>query len=386
VGTLWKVLKAVFPKEQTGENRVALLPESVNAWRELQFEVTVESGIGSNLAIEDNVYEKAGAVISRDRLDLLSSGDLVLQVGSRPHDEIPSLKKNALHISFLDPFGDPAGVKAFCEAHVGAVSMEMMPRTTIAQKMDALSSQASLAGYEAVLYAADQLNRILPMMMTPAGTLQPSRVFVIGVGVAGLQAIATAKRLGARVEAFDTRPVVEEQVKSLGARFVKVDLGETGQTEQGYAKELTAEQIQKQQEAMAKVCLASDIVITTAQLFGRPAPRILTRDVIEAMRPGSVVVDMAVSSGGNVEGSVIDEVVDMQGTKVLGPSSLPGRVAYHASQMYANNVFHLVEHFWKGDVEQLNLDTADEILNGCLVAWQGKPVNPRIVELLSKES
>lgn len=321
-----------------------------------------------------------------DRLQLLACGDLILQVGSRPVAEIMSLQKNALHISFLDPFRHPEQVKEFCQQQVGAISMEMMPRSTIAQKMDALSSQANLAGYEAVVLAAEKLNRILPMMMTPAGTLQPSRVFVIGVGVAGLQAIATARRLGARVEAFDTRPVVEEQVKSLGARFVKIDLGETGQTEQGYAQELTPEQIQKQQAGMEKVCLASDIVITTAQLFGRPAPRLLTRKVVEAMRPGSVVIDMAASSGGNVEGSLLDEEVEVNGTRILGPSNLPGRVAYHASQMYGNNLIHLVEHFWKGDVPCLEVDASDELLAGCLVAWQGKPVNQRVAELLNKES
>jgi NAD(P) transhydrogenase subunit alpha len=215
------------------------------------------------------------------------------------------------------------------------------------------------------------MDRVLPMMMTPAGTIAPSRVFVIGVGVAGLQAIATAKRLGARVDAFDTRPVVEEQVKSLGAKFVKVDLGETGQTRDGYAKELTAEQQQKQRDAMAKVCAQSDLVITTAQLFGKKAPLIVTKEMIDRMKPGSVIVDLAVESGGNVEGSMIDREIVENGVRIIGLGNLPGHVAINASQMYSSNMSSFIEAYWNEEDKKLELDWEDEIIKGCVITHDG---------------
>jgi NAD(P) transhydrogenase subunit alpha len=216
------------------------------------------------------------------------------------------------------------------------------------------------------------------MMSTPAGTLAPARVFVVGAGVAGLQAIATAKRLGAIVEAFDTRPAVEEQVRSLGARFVKVDLGETGETRGGYARELTEEQIRKQREAMARHCAAADIVVTTAQVFGKPAPRIVSGEMLKGMRPGSVVVDLAVETGGNVEGSEVDREVDVDGVRVVGLASLPRRVPLHASQMYSNNLCGLIQHFWDKDEGRFRIDPDDEIMNGCLVTHQGAIYNESV--------
>jgi len=218
-------------------------------------------------------------------------------------------------------------------------------------------------------------------MMTPAGTITPARVFVIGVGVAGLQAIATAKRLGARVEAFDTRPVVEEQVQSLGAKFIKIDLGETGQTKDGYAKALTPEQIKMQQDGMAKVCAKADIVITTAQLFGRKAPVIINKEMISKMKPGSIIVDMAVETGGNVEGSKLDEEVDIDGVRILGLGNLPGRVAVHASQMYSNNLVNFIESFWNTEEKKLELKLDDEIIRGCLITHNGAIVNETIKNL-----
>jgi len=259
---------------------------------------------------------------------------------------------------------------------VSAISMEMIPRTTIAQKMDALSSQANLGGYVAVILAAHYSTKILPMMMTPAGTLTPARVFVIGAGVAGLQAIATAKRLGARVEAFDTRPVVEEQVKSLGARFVKIDLGDTGQTKDGYAKALSEEQLQTQRAALRKVCSQSDIVITTAQVFGRRAPLIVTADMVASMTPGSIIVDMAVETGGNVEGSTVNEVTDIGGVRIIGFGNLPGRVPVPASQMYSSNLCNLIDHFWDKDAKTFPLNCEDDIIKGCLVTHGGRVVHP----------
>jgi NAD(P) transhydrogenase subunit alpha len=256
----------------------------------------------------------------------------------------------------------------------------MIPRTTLAQKMDALSSQASLAGYAAVIQAAARLNMALPMMMTPAGTLLPARVFVIGAGVAGLQAIATAKRLGARVEAFDTRPVVEEQVKSLGAKFVKIDLGTTGQSAGGYAQALTPEQIAKQQAGMARVCAQSDVVITTAKVFGRKAPRLLTADMLAGMKAGSVVLDLAVESGGNVEGSRPgEEVVTPNGVVVLGPVCIESTVAHHATQVLAANFAAWITHFWDEKQKVLRLDPGDEILKGCLITHGGAVVHPQFI-------
>jgi NAD(P) transhydrogenase subunit alpha len=244
--------------------------------------------------------------------------------------------------------------------------------------MDALSSQANLAGYVTVIQAAFYCPKMFPMMMTPAGTIAPARVFVIGAGVAGLQAIATAKRLGARVVAFDTRPVVAEQVQSLGAKFVEIDLGDTGQTDQGYAKELTPEQIALQREGQEKVISESDVVITTAQVFGRPAPRIVSKDMVQSMQAGSVVVDMAVEAGGNVEGSVLDQVVDIDGVKIVGQGNLPSQVARNASEMYSNNLFNLVHEFWDEESKSLNLDPQDEIVQNCVITREGAVVNETI--------
>jgi NAD(P) transhydrogenase subunit alpha len=256
--------------------------------------------------------------------------------------------------------------------------MEMIPRTTRAQKMDALSSQASLAGYVMVMQAANRLNRILPMMMTPSGTIKPAKVFVIGAGVAGLQAIATAKRLGARVTAFDTRAVVAEQVESLGASFLKIDLGETGQTSDGYAHQLTPEQLAKQQQGQADEIAKSDIVITTAQLFGRKPPVLVTKDTVLSMQPGSVVVDMAAETGGNVEGSVPGEVVELDGVTIIGSGNWSGQVSRDASNMYSNNLFNLVDEYWNAEQKTFEIDLNDDILSGCVITHAGEIVNETI--------
>jgi NAD(P) transhydrogenase subunit alpha len=368
-----------IPKEtKPGETRIPVLPEAVKKLVGLGATVQVEAGLGATLHIEDNAYEEAGATVAADLKAALAEADVVLRLNKPSGPE--GLKKGAIHVSYLDPFFDLDNVKAFAAANVSAVCMEMIPRTTIAQKMDALSSQASLAGYAAVIQAAAKLQRSLPMMMTPAGTLSPCKVFVIGAGVAGLQAIATAKRLGARVEAFDTRPVVEEQVASLGAKFLKIDLGETGQTAGGYAKELTPEQLAKQQEAMGKAIAKSDIVITTAKLFGRPAPKLITDAQIAGMTPGSVIVDMAAGSGGNVEGSRPDEDVVLHGVTVVGDTNLEGRVPCDASQMYGSNLFNFVQHFWNKDNNVLELRRDDEIIEGSLLTHAGEVVHNVIKE------
>ncbi len=375
-------MQVFVPREtQDGETRVALVPEAVRRLTELGLEILIEAGLGASVSVGDEAYEKAGATISRDRRGMLRSADVILRVRKPPGDEITVPKAGSVHVSLLDAFKERELILALAEAGITAIGLEMVPRITLAQKMDVLSSQASLAGYAAVIAAAATIDRIFPMMMTPAGTLKPLRVFVIGVGVAGLQAIATAKRLGARVEAFDTRPAVEEQVQSLGAKFVKVDLGETGQTAQGYAKELTPEQLALQRQVMAQHCAKADVVITTAQVFGRKAPLIVTTRMVEEMQPGSVIVDMAVESGGNVEISQPNEVVERNGVRVIGFSNLPGRVARHASEMYSNNLASLLEHFWDKETKTFRLDLTDEILKHCVLTHEGKIVNETIKKL-----
>jgi H+-translocating NAD(P) transhydrogenase subunit alpha len=364
-----------------GERRAALVPVAVKKLVGGGFDVVVEASVGAAAGYPDSAYTEAGARVSEDREGLLREADIVLRVRKPDPSEVALLKSGALHVSFLDPFNEKSLVAQLAAQGVTAISMEMIPRTTRAQKMDALSSQANLAGYVTVIQAAYHSPKILPMMMTPAGTIAPAKVFVIGAGVAGLQAIATAKRLGARVEAFDTRPVVAEQVQSLGAKFVQIDLGETGQTEQGYARELTPEQIELQKAGQKKIITQSDIVITTAQVFGRPAPKIVAADMIEAMQPGSVVVDMAVETGGNVEGSKLDEVVDIGGVKIIGQGNLPSDVARNASDMYASNLFNLIDEFWDPDEKRLDLDPDDEIIRGCVITRDGAIVNETIKNL-----
>jgi H+-translocating NAD(P) transhydrogenase subunit alpha len=326
----------------------------------------------------DEEYEKAGAIVTGNRAETLDA-DLVLRLRKPEPEDIPMLRPGAIHISYLDPFNEKDLVAQLAAAQITAISMELIPRSTRAQKMDSLSSQASLAGYVAVLLAAERIDRVFPMMTTPAGTINPARVFIIGAGVAGLQAIATARRLGARVDAFDTRPVVAEQVKSLGARFVEVNLGETGQTRDGYAKALTEDQLQMQRDAMAKQCAISDVVITTAQVFGRKAPVIITRDMINGMKPGSIVVDLAVETGGNVEGSVPGSEVEVNGVSIIGITNLPGRVAVHASQMYSANLYNLVEEFWNKETKAFDINLEDDILKSSVVTHGGRILKGGIV-------
>jgi len=353
------------------------VPATVARLAKLGAQIEVESNIGGAIFHTDDQYREAGAAISTDRRASLGGADMVLRLHKPPMDEVAAMKAGCIHISYLDPFNERELVQKLAAAGVSAISMQMIPRSTVAQKMDALSSQANLSGYIAVIIAAERLGKIFPMMTTPAGTIRPAKVFVIGVGVAGLQAIATAKRLGAQIEGFDTRPVVEEQVRSLGARFVKIDLGETGQTAQGYAKELTPEQLAKQRDVMAQHCALSDVVITTAQVFGRKAPVILTTEMVKSMAPGSVVVDLAVDTGGNVECSRADEEVEIGGVKVIGIANMPGRVARAASEMYSSNLGNLIEHFWDKQAGTFKLNLESDLIKGCLLTHGGAVVHPQ---------
>ena len=372
-----------IPKEtHPGENRVPIIPDTVKKLCHLGAEVVIEGGLGLGSGFRDKEYTEAGASISPDRTSLFSNSDILLRLRKPDLSEVALMKSGCIHISYLDPFNEQELVQALKERGVTSLSMEMIPRSTRSQKMDALSSQANLAGYVMVLQAAAHLPRIFPMMMTPAGTLKPAKVFIIGAGVAGLQAIATAKRLGAKVTAFDTRPVVAEQVKSLGANFLDIDLGETGQTVDGYAKELTAEQIQMQREAQKAVIAESDVLITTAQVFGRKPPVIVTRDMVEGMQIGSVVVDMAAETGGNVEGSVPNETVLINGVTVIGKGNLPNEVSRDASQMYSTNLFNLIEDNWDKTSATFNINFEHDILPGCIITHGGEITNETIKEIL----
>ena len=376
-------MRLAIPREtHLGENRASVTPETVKKLVHLGADVIIEAGAGTGCGISDDEYTAQGAVIESDRDALLGSVDMVLRLRKPENDEVAKLKSGCIHVSYLDPFNEHELIKAFAANNITAVSMEMIPRSTRSQKMDALSSQANLAGYVAVMLAATRLPRIFPMMMTPAGTLKPAKVFIIGAGVAGLQAIATAKRLGAKVTAFDTRPVVAEQVQSLGGKFLEIDLGDTGQTKDGYAQELTPEQVEIQRQAQKDVIADSDVVITTAQVFGRKPPVLVTADMVAGMAPGSVIVDMAAETGGNVEGSVPNEVVNVGGVTIVGTGNLANEVARDATTMYANNLYNLVEDSWDKEAKEFVLDLENDILPGCVITHGGAVVHPTIKDIV----
>ncbi len=368
----------VCKEKDERETRVALVPDDIKKLTGMGFEIKVVSGAGVKSGFSDEAYKTVGAAIVAKEEDAYSDSEIVVRI-MKP-ESIDGIKEGTLHLSYMDPFNNKDLLDSFAKKGIQAVSLEMIPRSTLAQKMDVQSSQTSLAGYVAVLNAAAKLPKILPMMVTPAGTINPARVFIIGVGVAGLQAIATAKRLGARVDAFDTRPVVEDQVKSLGANFVKIDLGEMGQTAQGYAKELTPEQIAKQKEAQAKVCEKANIVITTAKVFGRKAPRLIEKNVLDRMMPGSIVVDMACSTGGNVEGSkLFENVVTENGVTIMSGDLLERQVPYDASKMFSGNITAFLTHagFYDKEAKEFKVNMEDDIMKGCLLTQGGQIIHER---------
>ncbi|MBW7988714.1 MAG: NAD(P) transhydrogenase subunit alpha [Planctomycetes bacterium] len=372
-------MKLFVPKENDpAETRSPLLPIDAGKLTGLGADVEVEAGVGKSINILDEAYKKAGIQISSDRVASMSSADMVLRMSLPAGEDIQHLREGCIHVSCMDPFNNADLVKEIASRNISAISLEMIPRTTIAQKMDVLSSQANLAGYVAVVLSAERQQKIFPMMMTAAGTIPPARVFVIGAGVAGLQAIATAKRLGARVDAFDVRPEAQEQILSLGAKPLSVDLGETEKTKDGYAKQLTDEQLRKQREAMAKQCARSDVVITTARVFGRKAPLIVTNEMLDSMKPGSLVIDLAVETGGNVESSEFGREVERKGVTIIGQPELQRQVPVPASQMFSSNLYNFLEHFWDKEMKNFVLNRDDEIIQGCLVTHEGEIVNPVI--------
>ncbi len=369
-------MKIAIPAETLpDETRVAATPATVRDYVKMGLDVVVQAGAGTQSFISDAEYEDAGAFIAPDGPKTVAEADVVLTVRRPDVSLVEAMKECAALIGMLDPWTDGDFFKAVNARRIMAFAMELIPRITRAQSMDVLSSQASLAGYRAVIEAASLFSRIFPMMMTAAGTIPPAKVFVMGAGVAGLQAIATAHRLGAAVSATDVRPEAGEQVRSLGAKFIFLEaLAAAG--EGGYARELTEEQKALQAELVANHIKDMDVVITTANIPGRPAPRLISREMVESMRPGSIIVDLAVERGGNCALSKPGEVVEHAGVKIIGHTNMAGRVAGNASAMYANNLRNFLKLLLMEEADALNIDLEDEIIAGTLVTRNGEIVHP----------
>jgi H+-translocating NAD(P) transhydrogenase subunit alpha len=377
-------MRVGIPKESLpGETRVAVIPAAVPGLLKAGLDVLVEEGAGTSAGFRDDAYRAAGATMA-PRADVFAA-DIILQVRATPV-EAGRLRTGQAVIGFADPLGAPPAISEAAATGATLLSMELMPRITRAQSMDALSSMATIAGYKGVLLAANALPRMFPMLMTAAGTISPARVFIVGAGVAGLQAIATARRLGAKVESYDVRPAVKEQVESLGARFVELPLDAADSEDKGgYAKAQDEAFYQRQREMMLKVVANSDVVITTALIPGRKAPTLLTTEMVEAMAPGSVVVDLAAERGGNCELTRADETVVHRGVTIVGPSNPPALVPYHASQMYSKNITTFLMHLLGKDgaaQPSLPINLEDEITRETLLTRGGGVVHPRVKELL----
>lgn len=380
---------AVAKEIEVGERRVALIPDMVARLVKQGLEVLVEAGAGERAYFPDTAYEAAGAQIVATPEELWTSADLLLKV-SPPQErgdgkaEISFLSPGATIISFLNPLGNPEAIEALAEHQITAFSLEMIPRSSRAQSMDALSSQAAVAGYKATLIAAAALPKFFPMLTTAAGTIPPAKVFIMGAGVAGLQAIATARRLGAVVEAFDIRPAVKEEVQSLGAKFVEVTLDEDTVAAGGYAKEVSEAAKQRSREVVTEHIKQSDVVITTAQVPGRKAPLLVTEEMVNEMKPGSVIVDLAAEQGGNCACTEPGKDVVHHGVTIIGTINLPASMPVHASQMYAKNVLTLVQHIVKEGALQLNFD--DDIINSACITHGGEIRNQRVRDALAASS
>ena len=376
---------AVLKEARSTENRVALVPLGVRALVKRGLTVTVQSGAGETSGISDLIYREAGAEIATNAQDTLKDAEVVLVVNPPPSNELDFLSEGSILVGFLDPLSNSDLVSRLVELNVTGISMELVPRITRAQSMDALSSQATVAGYKAVLLAANHLPKFLPMFTTAAGTIRPAKALVLGAGVAGLQAIATARRLGAVVEAFDVRPAVKEQVESLGASFLESEEEVTAEGEGGYAKELTEDQHHKELELIGDALADTDIVITTAQIPGREAPVLITEDMVKTMKYGSVIVDLASESGGNCELSKAGETVLAHGVQILGPSNLPTSIPVHSSQMYSKNIVTLISEFL-GDDGELELDFENDVVGPSTVTHGGEVRNERVQSAMQSNS
>ena len=375
-------MKIAIPKERrAGEARIAASPEVVKKLIGLGFGVVVEKGAGAGASFTDAAFKEAGATIASDAAHALKSADIVFKVVAPVAGELSKMKKGAIVIAHLNALNDPKGVQALAKSGVTAFAMDLMPRITRAQSMDILSSQSNLAGYKAVLDAASEFGRAFPMMMTAAGTVPPAKVFIMGVGVAGLQAIATAKRLGAIVTATDVRPATKEQVESLGGKFLEVDpeMEKDAQTEGGYAKEMPPEYFEKQKAVVAEHIKKQDIVITTALIPGRPAPVLVTEEMVASMPTGSVIVDLAVEAGGNCPLSKLGQVVTTKnGVTLIGHANVPARLAEDASALFAKNLLNFITPLVDAETKSLAIDWEDEIVAGTLVCRDGRVVHPRL--------
>ena len=366
---------AVPAESSPHETRVSLPPDGVAAFVKDGWDVAVQAGAGVRAGFGDDLYQKAGAALAPDVAATFQQAEVVCMIGPPSPEYVSRMSPGTLLFSLLDPFTTPNLVSQLASGGITAFALEAIPRTTLAQSMDVLSSQATAGGYAAVLLAASESPRFFPMFVTAAGTIPPSKLLVLGVGVAGLQAIATGRRLGAQVSAYDIRPETREQVESLGARFVAAPT-EQGD-DSGYAKEVSVDTQQQQHAALAPHVAAADVVITTAQIPGRPAPLLVTTAMVEAMKPGSIVVDMAAGTGGNVEPSRPDETVLVNGVRVLGPTNLAASVAADASRMFGRNLINLIKHM-KSDDGTITVDLGDEITGGCCITKDGSVVHPRL--------
>ncbi|HSP06606.1 MAG TPA: Re/Si-specific NAD(P)(+) transhydrogenase subunit alpha [Acidobacteriota bacterium] len=376
-------MKIGIPKEiAPNETRVAMFPALVSQYKKDKHDVIVEAGAGIASSFSDDAYRAAGAEIAASAADVYAAADIIFKVQPpRKHEKLGKLeaemvREGTRYIGFISPFTNQEVVKVFAQRKVTSYSMELIPRITRAQSMDALSSMANIAGYKAVLMAADYMGKMFPMMMTAAGTIPPATVLILGAGVAGLQAIATAKRLGAKVEAFDPRPAVKEQVKSLGATFIEMELPQDAETKGGYAKELSPEFIKKEMEAIGARLPKVDVVISTAQVFGKRAPLLVTADMVKLLRHGSVIVDLAAEQGGNCELTQAGKTIDVNGVSIIGAVNLPATMPVDASQMYSRNVQTLFKHLYPKPDSQP--DPQDEIVKGCCVTRDGEIVNEQI--------
>ena len=383
-------MKVGIPRETfPGERRVALIPAQVTPLEKLGCEVLVEAGAGAAAGFVDEAFQQAGAQVVASRDELFQAADALLMVraaGANPTrgaEDYQRLRSGQLVVAMCDPLGSPEQIQNMAQSGVTLMALELVPRITRAQSMDVLSSMATIAGYKAVLVAANHLSKIFPLLMTAAGTVTAAKVFVIGAGVAGLQAIATSRRLGAVVKAYDVRNVVKQQIESLGATFVEMAADEEAEGEGGYAKQLGEEFYQRQRALMAEVAAESDVCISTAAIPGKPSPLLISADAVRGMAPGSVIVDLAAERGGNCELSRPDEVVEESGVTILGPTNLPGEVPTHASQMYAKNLATFLAHIVADG--RLQLDEQDEIVADTLAARDGQVVNNRLREALGME-
>lgn len=376
---------AVLKETRSAENRVALVPLGVKNLVKRGLTVTVQTGAGETSGVSDLMYREAGAEIAASAQETLEDAKLILVVNPPSSNELAHLSEGSILVGFLDPLSDPDLVSRLIDLKVTGISMELVPRITRAQSMDALSSQATVAGYKAVLLAANHLPKFLPMFTTAAGTIRPAKALILGAGVAGLQAIATARRLGAVVEAFDVRPAVKEQVESLGASFLESEEEVTAEGEGGYAKELTEDQHNKELELIGSALIDTDIVITTAQIPGREAPVLITEDMVKTMKYGSVIVDLAAESGGNCELSEAGETVLAHGVQILGPSNLPTTIPVHSSQMYSKNIVTLISEFL-GEDGQLQLDFENDVVGPSTVTHGGEIQNERVKSVMRSNS